>query len=125
MIIFASGSDKQQRSVNKLDYLSDVYLLAVRIEESVKEITDYGDLENTVGFSYTHICDLFKKTTDISLLRYILARRIAKTAFDIRHSGKNITEIAFEYGFSNLDTFTRAFRRCKWKPSVLLWSSGL
>ncbi len=43
--------------------------------------------------------------------RYILARKIANIAFEIRHSPKSITEIAFEYEFSNLDTFTRAFRR--------------
>ena len=87
-------------------------MLAARIEEGVKGIADYRDLETTIGFSYTHIRDLFKKTTDVSLSRYILARKIANAAFDIRHSGKTITEIAFEYGFSNLDTFTRAFRRC-------------
>jgi len=69
-------------------------------------------LESTIGFTYTHIRDLFKKTTSISLSRYILARKIANAVFEIRHSGKNITDIAFEYGFSNLDTFTRAFRRC-------------
>jgi AraC-like DNA-binding protein len=83
----------------------------MRIEESVKSITDYRDLENTVGFSYWHIRDIFKRITGISLSRYMLARKIANAAFEIRHSMKSITEIAFEYGFSNLDTFTRAFRR--------------
>jgi len=96
----------------KVNYLSDIYLLAARIEENVKDITDYRALESTVGFSYVHIRSLFKKATGISLSRYILARRVANAAFDIRHSGKSITEIVFEYGFSNPDTFTRAFRRC-------------
>ena len=94
-----------------MDYLPDVCLLAARIEENVKGIAGYRDLENTVGFSYTHIRDLFKRTTNISLSRYILARKIANAAFEIRHSDKSITEIAFEYGFTNLETFTRAFRR--------------
>ena len=101
-------------------------MLAARIEEDVKSIADYCDLEKTVGFSYTHIRDLFKRTTNISLSRYILARRIANAAFDIRHSGKTITEIAYEYGFSNLDTFTRAFRRCVgFNPSEFKKSSHL
>jgi AraC-like DNA-binding protein len=83
--------------------------LAARIEEKIKEI-DFGELENAVGYSYHHIRTFFKHTAGISLSRYILARKIANAAFEIRHSKKNITEIANEYGFSS-DTFAQAFRR--------------
>ena len=55
--------------------------------------------------------EIFQKVVGISLSRYILSRKISNSAFEIRHSEKSITEIAFEYGFSNLDTFTRAFQR--------------
>jgi AraC-like DNA-binding protein len=99
------------KGADHLDYLKDICVLAMRIEESVKSIVSYRDLEKTVGFSYRHLRDFFKKSTGISLSRYMLARKIANAAFEIRHSKKSITEIAFEYGFSNLDTFTRVFRR--------------
>ncbi len=94
-----------------MDYLKDICSLAMRIEQSVKSTVNYRDLENTVGFSYRHIRDIFKRITGVSLSRYIFARKIANAAFEIRHSKKSITEIAFEYGFLNLDTFTRVFRR--------------
>ena len=64
-----------------------------------------------LGNSYHHIRDFFKQNTNTTLSRYILARKIANAAFEICYSDKSITEIAFEYEFSNLDTFTRAFRR--------------
>ena len=94
-----------------MDYITDICLLASKIESGIKNAVDYRELEKAVGYSYIHMRNIFRKTADISLSRYILARKIANTAFEIRHSGKTITDIAFEYEFTNLDTFTRAFKR--------------
>jgi AraC-like DNA-binding protein len=85
--------------------------LAAFIERNIKSDANYREMEKSIGFSYRHMRDIFQRTTGISLSRYILARKIANAAFEIRHSEKSITEIAFEYEFSNMDTFTRAFKR--------------
>lgn len=94
-----------------MDYTIDICSLAARIEENIKREIDYGELEKTVDYSYHHIRDFFKQITNISLSRYILARKIANAAFEIRHTEKNITEIALEYEFSDVGTFARAFKR--------------
>ena len=94
-----------------MDYSINIYSLAARIEENIKNGIDYGELEKTVDYSYHHIRDFFKQITGISLSRYIRARKIANAAFEIRHSEKSITEIALEYEFSDIGTFARAFRR--------------
>lgn len=72
---------------------------------------EYSELEKAVGFSLPYIRAVFAKLTGQSLSRYILSRRIANAAFEIVHSDKNILDIATQYGFSNPDSFTRAFRR--------------
>jgi AraC-like DNA-binding protein len=97
--------------VNRLDYVRDICSLAVEIEKNIKKSVDYDVLETLVGYSYHHIRDFFKENTNTTLSRYILARKIANAAFEICYSNKSITDIAFEYEFSNLDTFTRAFQR--------------
>jgi AraC-like DNA-binding protein len=97
--------------VQALDYTELICALAVCIEQHIKAKPDYRVMERVTGFSYHHIRDVFQRVTNISLSRYILARKVAHTAFEIRHSKKSITDIAFEYEFSNLETFTRAFRR--------------
>lgn len=94
-----------------MNYTIDICSLAARIEENIKRDIDYGELEKTVGYSYHHIRDFFKKITNISLSRYILARKIANAAFEIRYSEKSITEIALDYEFSDVGTFARAFKR--------------
>lgn len=99
------------KGVCKLDYLNYICTLVDCIERNINNRTDYNELGKSIGFSYRHIREIFQKATGISLSRYVLARKIANVAFEIRHSAKSITEIAFEYEFSNLDTFARAFRR--------------
>ena len=94
-----------------MDYTLNICSLAVRIEENIKKDIDYEELGKAVGYSYNHIRRFLKQIANVSLSRYILARKIAHTAFEIRHSKKSITDIALEYGFSNIDTFTRAFQR--------------
>jgi len=81
------------------------------IEQNIKHNLNYRTIERAVSYSYRHIREVFQRTTQISLSRYVLMRRVANVAFEIRHTKKSITEISLEYEFSNLDTFTRAFRR--------------
>ena len=94
-----------------MDNKSAICALIGHIEKNIKHKPDYLEMERILGFSYRHIRSIFKDIAQISLSRYILTRKIANAAFDIRHSEKSITDIAFEYEFTNPDTFTRAFRR--------------
>ena len=94
-----------------MDYKEITRTLINHVEQNVKSRPNYNELERLVGFSYRHLREIFARVTGISLSRYILTRKIANAAFEIRHTDKTITEIAFEYEFSNLDTFARAFRR--------------
>jgi len=89
----------------------DVCNIAAWIESNVRQRIDYTEMERAVGYSYHHIRDFFKRVTDVSLTRYILARQVANAAFEIRHNKKNMTAIADELDFSNTETFTRIFNR--------------
>lgn len=88
-----------------------IWSVIVYIENRLQEKIDYSHLENSVGFSITHIRDIFSKKTGITLSKYILLRKISNCAFEILHSHQSITAVGIKYGFSNPDTFTRAFKR--------------
>jgi len=77
----------------------------------VKGTPNYREIEATYGYSYHYIRQLFRRITKISLSRYVLARKIENIAFEIRHTNKYFVDIAYEYAFTNPDTFTKAFRR--------------
>lgn len=72
---------------------------------------DYAELEYRRGFSYAHIRDFFKKHTGISLGQYIRTRRLYVSAFELLHTDKSVMELALTYGYSNHESYTRAFTK--------------
>ncbi|MDD4913536.1 MAG: helix-turn-helix domain-containing protein [Methylococcales bacterium] len=66
-----------------------------------------------VSLSPRYINSLFARE-ELSLMRYVLLRRLELCHGDIqhgRHGGLRITEIAFRRGFNDLSHFSRAFRQ--------------
>jgi len=94
-----------------MDYFLTIWSVIVFIENRIQEKINYTELEKATGFSLAHIRDVFVKKTGIPLSRYVLTRKVANAAFEILHNHQNILNIATKYGFSNHDTFTRAFKR--------------
>ncbi|MBQ9768089.1 MAG: helix-turn-helix domain-containing protein [Lachnospiraceae bacterium] len=72
---------------------------------------DYTELERRMGFSYAHIRDFFKKHTGMALGQYVRIRQLHASAFDLIHTDKSVMDIALAYGFSNHESYTRAFTK--------------
>lgn len=70
---------------------------------------DYTDLEKKIGFSGAHIRDLFRQNTGYPLVQYIRMRKVKRSAMELIHTDKTILDIAYQYGFANPETYTRAF----------------
>jgi len=95
-----------------MSYPLHTYMILSYIESHIKEqASDYKALEQKTGFSYAHIRDFFRQDTGYPLARYIRTRKILVSAFELLHSGKSIMDLALEYGFSNHESYTRAFTK--------------
>jgi len=94
-----------------VDYYLTVSSIIIYIENRIEEKIDYVDLERATGFSIAHIRDIFVMKTGVSLSRYILKRKISNAAYEILYNSQSTMDIAIKYGFTNYDTFTRAFKR--------------
>lgn len=94
-----------------MDHFITIWSVVVFVENRLQTGIDYGELSKATGFSLPHLRAVFSGQTGKSLSRYILSRRIAHAAFNMVHSDESILSIATKYGFSNPDTFTRAFKR--------------
>jgi len=94
-----------------MDYSLSIWSIATFIESNIKEDIKYDALEQITGFTYRHLRTIVKSATGVSLSNYILNRRVANAAFDLIHTAKPITDIAFEYSFNSYDAFARAFKR--------------
>lgn len=95
-----------------MGYPTSVKAVICYIESHIREETvDYADLERQIGFSHAYIRELFRRNTGYPLAQYVKMRKVKCSALDLIHSDKTILEIAYQYGFSNPETYTRTFRR--------------
>lgn len=94
-----------------MDYSLNIKAVLTWIEAHIAEKTNIDSLSCSVGFTSRYLGEVFKKATGVSIARYVAARKIANTAFEISISDKHLTEIAYKYGFESYDTFRRMFKR--------------
>jgi len=103
-----------------MSYPLHTYAIIGYIESHLGEgKLNYAELERKIGFSYAHIRDFFKRNTGISLGQYIRRRQLYASAFELLHTDKSVMELALTYGFSNHESYTRAFTKLmKQTPSA-------
>ncbi len=71
---------------------------------------DIKKMSKSFGFSEIYLRELFLKNVNIPIMQYYKKRRIIISALKILHSDKKIVDIALESGFSNHESYTRAFQ---------------
>lgn len=64
-----------------------------------------------VGLSTYHVCRLFPRVTGIKLHQYRLGLRLREALTEVLESGRPLTDIALDAGFSSHSHFTDMFRR--------------
>ncbi len=69
------------------------------------------EMPESFGFSETYLRELFYKHVNMPIMQYYKRRKLIASAFELLHSDKKILTIALEYGFSNPESYTRAFQR--------------
>lgn len=94
------------------------------LEASIAEDLSLRDLANAAGMSVFHFARAFKRTFGCPPHAYLRDLRLHEADRLLRTSRLNITEIAFECGYSSSSAFTAAFRRryactpSDWRRSV-------
>ena len=81
------------------------------IREHFKENISFEDIQKTTDYSKSHFARLFKETLGMNVTEYLNKFRIEKSCLDLIYTDKNITEIAMENGFNNIQYFSRVFKQ--------------
>jgi len=68
-------------------------------------------LSRKLGYSEYHTTRKFKEITGMQFRDYLRNRKLAFALKEVRDTEKSILDIAFDYGFSSHEAFTRAFKR--------------
>ena len=67
-------------------------------------------LSRRLGYSEFYATRKFKEVSGMQFRDYLRNRRLAFALKEVRDSKKSILDIAFDYGFSSHEAFTRAFK---------------
>ncbi|MDU1412681.1 MAG: helix-turn-helix transcriptional regulator [Clostridium sp.] len=91
--------------------------IQIIVDEIDKCIKNYNDealtlsfLSRRLGYSEFYTTRKFKEISGMQFRDYLRHRRLAFALKEVRDNEKNILDIAFNYGFSSHEAFTRAFK---------------
>lgn len=79
------------------------------IEDHLSEDIDYKQVAQIALTSEAYFKRLFSFLSGITLSEYIRNRRLSQAALDLKQSEIKIIDLAFKYGYTSPDAFTRAF----------------
>lgn len=72
---------------------------------------DLGDMSESFGFSEIYLRELFLKNTGIPIMQYCRRRMLITSAFELLHTDKKIIDVALASGYSNHESYIRAFQK--------------
>ncbi len=93
------------------DYKSRINEVFNYIDKNLDADLSLHTIANIALFSPYHFHRVFKYITNETLRTYVTRRRIEKSALELIHRNSEITEISTKYGFNDLSSFTRAFKK--------------
>jgi len=81
------------------------------VEDKLKEPLSVDDLASMCFISVSGLQKLFRYVFGCPIKEYIAKRRLSKAAYELVHTDKTITEIAFIYTYASPEVFSKAFKR--------------
>jgi AraC-like DNA-binding protein len=79
------------------------------IDRAYAQTLDIQTLAQVAHVSEAHFIRTFRATFGETPHRYLQRRRVERAMFMLRETGRSITDICLEVGFTSLGTFSRTF----------------
>lgn len=83
------------------------------INRNIENKITLEEICNYVHASKYYLCHIFKETTHMTILEYILFRRISIAKKLLVYTDKSLSDIAMTAGFSSFSYFSRMFHTCE------------
>jgi AraC-like DNA-binding protein len=109
---FLYANAMRERSVEIPNINAKALAIVTRlVEDAPARRHSLDELAKLAGVSKSLLCRVFMATVGKSPQSYITARRMELAADDLLKGGCSIKEIAVRYGFSDIQHFSRVFKR--------------
>lgn len=95
------------------EYIRRIHKVQDFIENHIEKSLSIEELSCAAGFSKYHFSRIFQGIQHESLAHYVNRIRMERALFLLAHrTDKNMTDIAYELGFSDSAVFSRTFKNC-------------
>ena len=98
------------RTDTKNSYLESINKAIAFIESNSTTDIQLKDIATQANLSQYHFHRVFKSLTGDTTKDFLTRLRLEKAALKLKHSQNDIGQIAFDCGYQNHETFTRAFK---------------
>ncbi|WP_276978832.1 AraC family transcriptional regulator [Flavobacterium filum] len=98
------------RTDTKNSYLEGINKAIAFIESNSTSDIQLKDIATHANLSQYHFHRVFKSLTGDTTKDFLTRLRLEKAAIKLKHSQNDIGQIAFDCGYQNHETFTRAFK---------------
>ncbi len=92
-------------SVKTIENMIDWVEINLKEDPTLEKMSDY------VGYSSFYCSAKFHEVAGISFKEYVMRRKLAQAAVELRETNHKIIDIAVQYGFSSGEAFSRAFHK--------------
>lgn len=98
------------RTDTKNAYLESITKAIAYIENNVTSDIQLKEIATQANLSQYHFHRVFKSLTGDTTKEFLTRLRLEKAALKLKHSQQDISQVAFDCGYQNHETFTRAFK---------------
>jgi len=98
------------RTDTKNSYLESINKAIAFIENNSTTDIQLNDIAKQANLSQYHFHRVFKSLIGDTTKNFLTRLRLEKAALKLKHSQNDIGQIAFDCGYQNHETFTRAFK---------------
>ncbi|NLY19134.1 MAG: AraC family transcriptional regulator [Clostridiaceae bacterium] len=106
---------RSHRSCFPLSGLDRSFNLVMQVQKYIEEnILEQITLKSTAKLFYTdmyYLSHLFKEISGFTFKEYIILQRLSRAKDLLIHTNQNITEVAMNSGFGNVNHFIRTFKK--------------
>lgn len=96
------------------EWQQQIQIIIDEIDKCIKnyngEVLTLRFLSRKLGYSEFYTTKKFKEISGMQFRDYLRNRKLAFALKEVRDSDKSLLDIAFDYGFSSHEAFTRAFK---------------
>ncbi|MFQ5445530.1 MAG: helix-turn-helix domain-containing protein [Saprospiraceae bacterium] len=104
------------RELQIVEQIKTAVIELIHHSDSLLEVKNSVFLAEKLGLSYTYLSKLFSSHVELTIEKYIILQKIERVKELLSYNEKNLSEIAFDLGYSSVQHLSNQFKAVTGMP---------